>query len=190
MNIGEQKLPFRRPLFMRLLYHLSLLFPLLLASCVRAQDVPPRLKTGYAPLDDKLSRLVTVDEHALSAKEARALDNPIFLDAREDEEYRVSHLPGALHLGFDRIDLSVLEGVDHQRPVVVYCTVGYRSERAAKKLRDVGFTKVYNLYGSLYAWKLAGFPLEDATGEATNKLHTYNRKWGTFVPDDIGEKVY
>jgi hypothetical protein len=78
MNIGEQKLPFRRPLFMRLLYHLSLLFPLLLASCVRAQDVPPRLKTGYAPLDDKLSRLVTVDEHALSAKEARALDNPIF----------------------------------------------------------------------------------------------------------------
>lgn len=175
---------------MRLFYQLSLLFPLLLASCVRAQDVPSRLKTGYAPLDDKLARLVTADERAISANEARELDNPVFLDARETAEYRVSHLPGALHLGFDRMDMGVVEELDRDRPVVVYCTVGYRSERAAKKLREAGFSRVYNLYGSLYAWKLAGYPLEDAAGKATERLHTYNRKWGTFAPDSIGEKVH
>lgn len=175
---------------MRLCYHLALLFPLLLASCARAQDVPPRLKTGYAPLDDKLSRLVTVDKNALGAREAQALDDPVFLDAREEEEYRVSHLPGALHLGANRMDMDVLRGIDRDRPLVVYCTVGYRSERAAKKLREAGFSRVYNLYGSLYAWKLASFPLEDAAGKTTEKLHTYNRKWGSFIPDTLGEKVY
>lgn len=168
----------------------SLLLILLMASCVRAQDIPPRLQTGYAPLDEKLENLVTADEQAISAKEAKQLANAVFLDAREANEYNVSHLPGALHLGYDNLDLGIVDAIDKTQPIVVYCTVGYRSERAAKKLRKAGFSKVYNLYGSLYAWKLAGFPLENAAGEPTNRLHTYNKKWGSFVPENIGEKVW
>lgn len=168
----------------------SLLLILLMASCVRAQDVPPRLQTGYEPLDDKLETLVTADERAISAKEAHQLSDAVFLDAREKEEYAVSHLPGALHLGYGKLDLGVLNDVDKNKPIVVYCTVGYRSERAAKKLRKAGFSQVYNLYGSLYAWKLAGFTLEDEAGLPTDRLHTYSKKWGSFVPEDIGEKVW
>lgn len=168
----------------------SLLFVLSLASCGRAQNVPARLQTGYGELDRKLEKLITADTNALGAKEASRLENPVFLDARETEEFNVSHLPGARHLGYDEMDLSVVSDVDKSRPVVTYCTVGYRSERAAEKLRAAGFKKVYNLYGSLYAWKLAGLPLEDAAGKPTERLHTYNKKWGSFVPDSIGEKVW
>jgi len=168
---------------------LALIVPLLLASCVRAQ-IPERLETGYGPLDEKLEQLVTADERALSAKEAASLKNAIFLDARETGEFEVSHLPGALNIGYNKLNLKTVSNVEKPRPIVVYCTVGYRSERAAKKLRKKGFTNVYNLYGSLYAWKLAGLPLEDAAGRPTEKLHTYNKKWGSFVPDSIGEKVY
>lgn len=168
----------------------ALLLVLSLASCVRAQNVPDRLKTGYAPLDEKLEKLVTADDRAISATAASQLTNPIYLDAREAEEYAVSHLPGALHLGYNNLDLTTVERLDKSRPVVVYCTVGYRSERAAKKLREAGFTQVYNLFGSLYAWKLAGLPLEDAEGKSTDRLHTYSKKWGAFVPDSIGEKVW
>lgn len=171
-------------------YLLPLLFVLIIASCARAQNVPPRLKTGHVPLDEKLARLVTADQNAISAAEAEALEKAIFLDAREPEEYAVSHLPGALHVGYNYLNVNVLGGFDKFRPVVVYCTVGYRSERAAKELRKAGFTRVYNLYGSLYAWKLAGFPLEDQNGQPTERLHTYSRKWGSFVPDSIGEKVW
>lgn len=174
----------------RLTYLLPPLLILLLASCGRAQDVPLHLQTGYAPLDEKLSRLVTVDKSAISAAEAKALSKAVFLDAREPEEFAVSHLPGALYLGYNKLDMSVVADVDKSRPVVVYCTVGYRSERAAKKLRAAGFTQVYNLYGSLYAWKLAGYPLEDNAGRTTSRLHTYSKKWGSFVPDSIGEKVW
>lgn len=173
------------------LYHLlPPLFILLLASCGRAQNVPERLRTGHAPLDEKLARLVTADANAVSAAEARALPDPVFLDARESDEFAVSHLPGALPLGYKNIDLGVVAGANQSRPLVVYCTIGYRSERAAKKLRAAGFTRVYNLYGSLYAWKLAGFPLEDAAGRTTDRLHTYNKKWGGLVPATIGKKVW
>lgn len=168
----------------------TLLLVLCLASCGRAQPLPQRLKTGHTPLDDKLARLVSADEKAISAREARALASPLFLDARAAEEFAVSHLPGARRIGYQQVDMSVTEDIDHTRPVVVYCTVGYRSEKIAQRLRKAGFSAVYNLYGSLYAWKLAGFPLEDANGKPTQKLHTYNRKWGDLVPDSIGEKVW
>lgn len=169
---------------------IPLLFLLFLGTCGRAQNVPPRLATGHAPLDDKLARLVTADSLALSAREAYRMHDAVFLDARETEEYAVSHLPGALHLGYDDPDYAQLADYDRDRPVIVYCTVGYRSERAARNLRKRGFTRVYNLYGSLYAWALAGYPLEDRDGRPTTALHTYNRKWGSFVPDSLGRKVY
>ncbi|MFT6128824.1 MAG: rhodanese-related sulfurtransferase [Neolewinella sp.] len=168
----------------------SLLFVLFIASCGRAQNVPDRLQTGYEQLDLKLEQLISADELAVGAKEAAVLENVLFLDAREAVEYEVSHLPGAINIGYDKLNLKTVKDVDKSRPVVVYCTVGYRSERAAKKLRKKGFTNVYNLYGSLYAWKLAGLPLEDAAGKPTDRLHTYNEKWGSFVPDSIGEKVW
>ncbi len=164
-------------------------FFILLQGCrLTAQEIPERLRTGYGPLDEKLSTLVTVDSLAISARRARTLDAK-FIDAREPEEFRVSHLPGALPLGYKSPDYAVLNDLDKDRPLVVYCTVGYRSERIAKELRERGFTRVYNLFGSLYAWKLAGYELVNAQGP-TEQLHTYNRKWGSFVPDSIGEKVY
>lgn len=168
----------------------TLLFPLLLGTCARAQTVPTHLQTGHVALDDKLSGMVTADDHALNASEANRLDNAVFLDARELDEYTVSHLPNAIHIGYQTINYSVLKDMAKNTPIVVYCTVGYRSERIANKLREKGYDEVYNLYGSLYAWKLAGYPIVDANGKPTERIHTYNKKWGSLVPDTIGEKVW
>lgn len=161
-----------------------LLFFVFLGLGCQHQPVPERLKTSYAPLNEKLAGMILADEHAISPMEARSLDNPVFLDARETEEYAISHLPGARRIGYDDPNFSILDEVDRSRPLVVYCTVGYRSERMANKLRDRGFSRVYNLYGSIYAWSLAGFPLEDKQGQPTEVVHTYNRKWGSYFPDD------
>ena len=154
-----------------------------------APPVPEHLRTHHRPLDRQLRGLVRVDAQTLSATEARALPGAVFLDTRESEEYQVSHLPGARYLGFRDLVPTALTGLTKDTPLVVYCTVGYRSERIARELRQQGFTRVYNLYGSLYAWRLAGLPLENAEGP-TDRIHTYNRKWGTFIPDTLGTKVY
>lgn len=163
---------------------------LLLYACrLSAQDVPEELRTGYAPLDERLARMVTVDSLSISPERARSLSGAVYLDAREPAEYAVSHLPHALPLGYQTPDYSLLDGIAPETPLVVYCTVGYRSERMAADLKRRGFTRVYNLYGSIYAWILAGNPVFDENG-ATDNLHTYNRKWGTYFPDSIAHKVY
>ena len=158
-------------------------------GCRTAAPLPERLQTHHPPLDRQLRKLVKADSCALSPSEAQQLDAPVYLDARERAEYEVSHLPGARYIGFGSLDTAALSGLEPDTPLVVYCTVGYRSERIAHDLRGMGYTRVYNLYGSLYAWRLAGLPLFDAYGP-THRIHTYNRKWGTFIPDTLGTKVY
>ena len=177
---------------MKRAYATAALLSLGLLSCglIPAQDVPARLVTGHTPLDEKLSRLVTADTNAISAQEARQLAGAQFLDAREPEEFAVSHLPNARLVGYDNPDWSTLDDLDRNAPVVVYCTVGYRSERMAADLRERGFTDVRNLYGSIYAWRLSGGELVNAAGEPTDSLHTYNRKWGELLPDGAAIKLH
>ncbi|WP_116109331.1 rhodanese-like domain-containing protein [Lewinella sp. IMCC34191] len=162
---------------------------LLYACRLSGQEVPERLQTGFQPLDERLSSMVTADSLSISAEEAADLPNAVFLDAREPAEYEVSHLPGALSLGYKDPDYSVLDNLDPDRPLVVYCTIGYRSERMAEELKSRGFQQVYNLYGSIYAWLISGHDVVDASGP-TERVHTYNRKWGGYLPDSVFTKVY
>ena len=162
---------------------------LLYACTMSAQSVPDRLLTGYEPLDNRLSHMVTADSVSLSPQEVLNLQNPVYLDARELEEYQVSHLPGALHLGYDHPDYLQLNKLPKNTPIVVYCTIGYRSERMAEELKSRGFSQVFNLYGSIYAWILDGNPIVNNRGPV-QRVHTYNEKWGSFLPDSVVTKVY
>ena len=70
--------------------------------------------------------------------------------------------------------------VDPDRSIVVYCSVGYRSSILAEKLQDMGFTKVYNLEGSIFKWDNEGRPL--VQGKVTvRKVHPYNAHWGNLL---------
>lgn len=105
----------------------------------------------------------------------------VLLDAREKEEYSTSHLPDAQWVGYDDFNMGRVGEMDKNQPIAVYCSIGYRSERIAKRLKKAGFTRVYNVYGSLFEWANRGYPLEDASGNRTNNVHTYNRKWSKWV---------
>lgn len=113
----------------------------------------------------------------------------LVLDAREPAEYAVSHIEGAVNCGYDRFDKAQLDSLDKTRPVVVYCSIGYRSEKIAQKLKKAGFLKVDNLYGSLFEWVNRGYPVVDASGQATSRIHTYNESWGRWVNHPQAEKV-
>ncbi|MDX1910492.1 MAG: rhodanese-like domain-containing protein [Saprospiraceae bacterium] len=123
-------------------------------------------------------------------KEAAELhrNGAIFLDAREPREFEVSRIPGAVPVGYDHFDLRNLpDTIQKDRPVVVYCSVGYRSEKVAEKLKKAGFTRVSNLYGGIFEWVNQGYAVVDATG-ATQNVHAYDRTWGVWLKK--GRKVY
>ena len=111
----------------------------------------------------------------------------VLLDARENEEYNVSHLNSARHCGYDHFNPESVKGVNKSAPIVVYCSVGYRSDKIAVKLQEMGFTDVQNLYGGIFDWVNKGYPVYNNNGE-TDQIHGYDQKWGKWLTR--GEKVF
>lgn len=109
------------------------------------------------------------------------------LDARSREEYAVSHLPGAAWVGYENWGAERVAELSRKDTLVVYCSVGYRSEKIAERLQELGFKKVYNLYGGLFEWVNQGHPVQ-RNGQETEEVHAYKRSWGWWLQE--GEKVY
>lgn len=116
------------------------------------------------------------------------LTKPLILDTREKNEYDVSHLANAQWVGYDTFDDNTLTGLPKDTLIVLYCSVGYRSERIGERLQKLGFTNVYNLYGGIFEWINQGQIVVDLTGEPTEKVHAYSKKWGVWLYK--GKKVY
>lgn len=114
----------------------------------------------------------------------------ILLDAREKKEYEVSHLPNAIHVGYDDPDLALIASLDKSKKLLFYCSIGYRSEKIGEKAKELGFEEVYNLYGSIFEWANKGYELEGPGGKPTQKVHGYNWIWGRWIINKDYEKVY
>jgi rhodanese-related sulfurtransferase len=112
----------------------------------------------------------------------------LFLDTREQEEYQVSHIKNAVWVGYRDFSLQRVAGIPKQTPLVVYCSVGYRSERVGEKLLQAGFTRVHNVYGSLFEWVNQGYPVFTDQTKETTRVHAYSRSWGKWLMQ--GTKVY
>lgn len=132
-------------------------------------------------------RLTSGDVPVVQPEQADALDGAVFLDAREPREFEVSHIEGARFIGYDEFDINSISDLDKTKPLVVYCSVGYRSEKIGEQLLDAGFTQVYNLYGGIFNWVNTDRPVVSSEGK-TNAVHAYNKKWGKWL--EKGEKVY
>ncbi len=103
---------------------------------------------------------------------------PLLLDVRTKAEFQVSHLAGATQIE-PGADVSKLP-LPKDKPIVTYCSVGYRSAAMAKKLREAGYTQVANLEGSIFRWANENRPLVHGD-QPTDKVHPYNRVWGMLV---------
>jgi rhodanese-related sulfurtransferase len=109
---------------------------------------------------------------------------PVLLDTREPEEYRVSHLKDAGLAGSLAEALNYLSKEDTNRTIVLYCAVGYRSAKMAAGLIKKGYREVYNLKGSIFQWANEGRPVY-AGGKRTEKVHPYDWKWSRLLKQEL-----
>lgn len=114
------------------------------------------------------------------------LESYLILDTRRKEEYDVSHLPGAIWVS-EKMDDEIYAFAKAQKdqPIVVYCSVGVRSEDFGEQLQKRGFTNVHNLHGSIFSWKDAALPIENNKGQATDSVHVYSKVWGKYLQNGI-----
>lgn len=109
---------------------------------------------------------------------------PLLLDARTQEEFDISHLPGAQRVPPDATAEALLAqlGSLNGRSVVVYCAVGGRSavlvQRVQAALTATGAGPVSHLRGGAFAWQAAGLPLVKAGEQPSHQVHPYNAFWG------------
>jgi len=71
-------------------------------------------------------------------------ENLIILDVRTPEEFKESHIEGAVNISHDSVE-NQLEQLDISKPILVYCGVGSRSAYASDVLSKLGYD-VYNMY--------------------------------------------
>ena len=78
----------------------------------------------------------------------------VVLDVREEPEYITGHVPGAELLPVDELNAETAAELNPtpDTPVMVYCRTGFRSGRAARILKRLGYTDIRDMGG------LAGWP--------------------------------
>jgi len=114
----------------------------------------------------------------------------LILDSREPKEYKTSHLKNAICVGYDFFSVDSIQDQlpNKDAKIVVYCSVGIRSETIAEKLKKAGYTNVYNLYGGIFEWKNKDFTVFDSEEKETENIHTFNEAWSQWLKK--GNKVY
>jgi len=100
-----------------------------------------------------------------------------FVDVRSEEEMAVSMLPSAItRREYERNPEAYADA-----RIVPYCTVGARSGKYTRELRERGITAV-NYRGSIIDWVEHGEPLVTPDGEPTKRVHTYSDRFSVPAP--------
>lgn len=147
--------------------------------------------SGQNSLKDLLKKYNTHSIPYISVSELQKIkDTVLVLDAREKKEYQISHLKDAIHVGYTnfKIDSILKQNIPKDSTIVVYCSLGIRSEDVSEKLKKAGYTKVYNLYGGIFEWKNQNYSVINPKNEVTEEVHAYSKEWGIWLHKGI--KIY
>lgn len=109
----------------------------------------------------------------------------LIVDVRTVEEYAVSRLPGAVSWPDYRTAPPPAELVEHAslgRPVVFYCSIGYRSGEAAVRAARVlpEPSSLLNLRGGIFQWANEGQRLD---GGVT--VHGFDETWSRWLRPEL-----
>lgn len=85
-------------------------------------------------------------------------DDIVLIDVRTPGEFSSGHIENSINIDYNADNFKDLVGeLDPNQEVYVYCKVGGRSGRSAKILKEMGFTKIYDLDGGIMQWEKDGF---------------------------------
>lgn len=119
-----------------------------------------------------------------------AKPQPFVLDARSQAEYAVSHINTSVRIDPVASDLTILSKVSKDTPIIVYCSVGYRSAKVAQQLHREGFTQIFNLSGGLFQWANEERPIFKDDGQLTQLVHPYDAIWGKLLKNSYHAEDY
>jgi rhodanese-related sulfurtransferase len=139
-----------------------------------------------------INRYVNFSVDTISAPVAHKLvgqSGVHWVDTRSTKEYNVSRIEDAFFVNYDHPNILPLKKYALSDTLIVYCTVGYRSEKIAEQIKALGFKNVYNLYGGILSWANHNFDVQTPRGTPTNQIHTYDKSWGVHLKNPNYTKI-
>lgn len=162
------------------------------SACGRPGPYVPEGSMVESPeFDRELRGLLRFTVPVISVDDLRAIrDDVVLLDARSRAEFDISRIAGARFAGYDEFDPEAIRDIPRDATIVLYCSVGHRSEEIGRRLEGLGYSDVHNLYGSIFEWVNRGYPVVDAEGKQVDRLHTYDAQWSRWVTNDAIAKTW
>jgi molybdopterin/thiamine biosynthesis adenylyltransferase/rhodanese-related sulfurtransferase len=121
----------------------------------------------------------------ISAQEAHGAE-ALLVDVRTDDEWRVAHIPGAVHVPMSELEERLPELVpDRSRPIVTYCATGRRSLDVLPALDALGYEDTVSMAGGIVAWQGLGLEVESESALAPEQRERYSRH--LLIPE-VGEE--
>lgn len=96
---------------------------------------------------------------AATARKWHSGEQCVFVDIREEREFRGGHIPGAQLAPMSRLAQAMPKDRANTR-AVFYCLSGARTWSCAAQIAAAGFAEAYILEGGLRAWAEQGAPVE------------------------------
>ncbi len=157
-----------------------LLFLLFFSTAIFAQS----------PIDSLLVKYNKKTIPYIQIEEFKKLKSPIIFDTREQKEFNVSHIENAYCVGYDNFNAKKVQEKykNFNDTIIVYCSVGIRSETIGFKLKKIGFKNVFNLYGGIFGWKNNGQEVIDNNHTPTENVHAFSKEWSKYLIK--GKKIY
>jgi len=148
-------------------------------------SVPDTIQAKYPKFDDHLRAnlqgyIPVIAAEELKEKIARG-DKFYLLDARPKEAYDVSHIRRARRVGYKDFGPEKVWMLNRDTEIIVYCSMGFRSEQVGRYMLMMGFKNVRNLYGSIYEWANNDGEVVDNNNEPTNRVFAEDKEKAKFL---------
>ena len=145
------------------------------------QDTTTR--SGQQLIKDARSRIEELDPAevkqvlALRDSNGHAAQAPVILDVREQQEYEMGHIPGAVHIPRGHLETRIEAAIpDRSRRVIAYCSTQNRSALAAVTMKDLlGYEDVAVMTGGFTLWKDRGYEFDKPLALSSEQRERYSR---------------
>jgi len=138
-------------------------------------------------IDKTLKQLNNETVPYVHVEEIKSSEHIMILDTRKKEEYDISHIENAIWVGYEAFEQdSVVKKIPSKdTAIMVYCSIGVRSEDIGERLQKAGYTNVKNLYGGIFEWKNRGNAVYNNKHLETDSVHTFDKQWGKLLEKGI-----
>lgn len=121
----------------------------------------PKENTSTESNSISQKRLAVESVDAIQFKKLSEQEDVIILDVRTSQEVALGKIPNAIVIDiYDPEFGAKVVQLPQEKSILIYCSAGVRSAKAADFLIANGYSSVYHLEGGLGNWYENSFPLE------------------------------